>query len=105
MEKTLYKSKHDVMQFAASLLLVAMIPFCAQARDSHQSLNQMRQLVLAEKFSEAIPEYAKMIEDQANAKGYHKGVDGDLLAEYAYVLALCGMYDGALLNLDRALSI
>lgn len=105
MEKTIYKSKRGAMQFVASLLLVAMIPLCAQARDSHLSLNQVRQLVLAEKFSEAIPEYAWRIEDQANSMGYHKGVDGDLLAEYAYVLALSGMYDGALLNLDRALSI
>lgn len=105
MEKSIYKSKRGMMQFVASLLLVVVIPFCAQARDSQLSLNQMRQLVLAESFSEAIPEYARMIDDNAKAIGYHKGVDGDLLAEYAYVLALSGMYDGALINLDRALSI
>ena len=105
MEKTLYKSKHGVMQFAVSLILVAMMPFCTQARESHLSLNQMRQLVLAEKFSEVLPEYAWMVQDQERSIGYHKGVDGDLLAEYAYVLALSGMYDGALLNLDRALSV
>lgn len=105
MGKTIYIPKPDVLRFAAGLILVVMIPLCTQARDSHLSLNQVRQLVLAEKFSEAIPEYAWMVEDQANSIGHHKGVDGDLLAEYAYVLALSGMYDGALLNLDRAMAI
>ena len=58
------------------------------------SLHEPRNLILNGKISEAVPIYAQLVgKNNTNAA---------LLSEYAYALALNGVYDGALMNLDRA---
>jgi hypothetical protein len=58
------------------------------------SLNTPRNLILNGKFSEAIPISAQLVDKNKTNSG--------LLSEYAYALALGGIYEGALMNLDRA---
>jgi tetratricopeptide (TPR) repeat protein len=63
------------------------------ARSGTGSYEIARTLVLAENFSKALPLYARLLsKDSANVS---------LNAEYAYVLALDGIYDAALARLDR----
>ena len=57
-------------------------------------LNKPRNLILSGQISQAIQAYAQLIEKD--------GTNSTLLAEYAYALALNGIYEGALMNLDRA---
>jgi len=57
-------------------------------------LNEPRNLILSGQISQAIQSYAQLADkDNANSA---------LLSEYAYALALGGIYEGALMNLDRA---
>ena len=57
-------------------------------------LNKPRNLILSGQISQAIQAYAQLVEkDETNST---------LLEEYAYALALGGVYEGALMNLDRA---
>jgi len=57
-------------------------------------LNKPRTLILDGKIQQAIQIYAQLAnQDNANST---------VLLEYAYVLALGGVYDGALVNLDKA---
>lgn len=61
------------------------------------SLDRARSLVLAEEFNKAIMLYAELVaEDTLNSS---------LSAEFAYALALEGVYDGALARLDRVWSM
>lgn len=61
-----------------------------------------RDHVLSEDFDKAVIGYAQLIEDAQKQRTGTKGVDGDLIAEYAVALAFSGIYDGALMNIDRA---
>ena len=57
-------------------------------------LNEPRSLILAGQIPKAIQAYAQLVgKDETNSA---------LLSEYAYALALGGVYEGALMNLDRA---
>jgi tetratricopeptide (TPR) repeat protein len=57
-------------------------------------LNEPRNLILNGQISQAIQVYAQLAgKDETNSA---------LLSEYAYALALGGIYEGALMNLDRA---
>ena len=57
-------------------------------------LNKPHTLILAGQISQAIQAYSQLIDkDNTNSA---------LLSEYAYALALGGVYEGALMNLDRA---
>lgn len=58
--------------------------------------------LLEEQREQAILDYKMLITLAQEGRNAGKGVDGELLAEYAYALALNKMYDGALLNIDRA---
>ena len=60
---------------------------------SQLSLPKLRQLVLQNRISEAVSGYSQLVAKQA--------VNLELLAEYAYALALSGAYDCALMNLDN----
>jgi tetratricopeptide (TPR) repeat protein len=56
-------------------------------------LKETRNLVIQDKIDQAISGYANLVEKEpANTK---------LLSEYAYALALGGVFDGALMNLDK----
>ncbi|MCL2650085.1 MAG: hypothetical protein FWD60_03535 [Candidatus Azobacteroides sp.] len=57
-------------------------------------LNEPRSFILTGQISSAIQSYAQLVDkDDTNPA---------LLSEYAYALALGGVYEGALMNLDRA---
>ena len=62
----------------------------------------IRKQLLEEQLEVAIRGYKRLITLAQEGRNAGKGVDGDLLAEYAYALALNKIYDGALLNIDRA---
>jgi len=65
-----------------------------ESEDFTRLVNVPRTLILAGQIPHAIQEYAQLVnKNETNSA---------LLSEYAYVLALCGVYDGALMNLDRA---
>lgn len=59
-----------------------------------RSLKEPRNLILTGQIPQAIQRYSQLVnEDERNPA---------LLSEYAYTLALGGIYEGALMNLDRA---
>lgn len=66
------------------------------------NLQEARHDVLGERFEKAIRLYTEAIETEKSNRTTTKGVDGDLLAEYAYALALSHNFDYALTNIDRA---
>lgn len=57
------------------------------------SLENARMLLLTENISNAVVEYARLIASDSGSVS--------LNSEYAYALALCGVYDAALIRLDR----
>ena len=50
----------------------------------------------------AVTDYVKVLEQAQTSRNGGHGVNGDLLAEYAYALALHHDYEAALMNIDRA---
>ena len=68
----------------------------ARGKKNANATNQMnekgRNLILTGKINEAIASYAPLAQNSTNTT---------LIAEYAYALALAGIYDAALINLDR----
>lgn len=58
--------------------------------------------VVSGRFDEAVELYASEIRRQQENRDNDHGVDGEVLAEYAYALALCHNFDYALVNIDRA---
>lgn len=54
---------------------------------------------------EAILSYSHLLEQEKALRNGGRTVNGDYVAEYAYVLALSGLYDGALMNIDLARSL
>jgi tetratricopeptide (TPR) repeat protein len=60
---------------------------------SAASLENARMLLLTENISSAVVEYARLVAVDS--------VNVSLNSEYAYALALCGVYDAALIRLDR----
>lgn len=84
--------------------IIALL-FVATAMTSWASSSdrqQCREWILGGSFDEAVGGYAALIEAEKAARNETAGVDEDLLAEYAYALALAGYYDGAVVNMDRA---
>ena len=51
---------------------------------------------------QAVNKYAVAVTEAQERRNGGRGVDGDLLAEYAYALALHHDFEGALVNIDRA---
>lgn len=58
--------------------------------------------VLSGRFDDAVELYATEIKRQQENRDNDHGVDGEVLAEYAYALALCHNFDYSLVNIDRA---
>lgn len=83
------------------LIIICILCFCGYAQNK-DSLRNARYAVLEEKFEKAIHLYADAIETEKANRTTTLGVDGDLLAEYAYALALSHNFDYALTNIDRA---
>lgn len=88
-----------------SLLFVFPLLTKAEGTVPHLSLNKIHELVVQEQFDKAIYEYSRYIQNKLSIGSRTKGVEFNVMAEYAYVLALNGMYDGALTNLDRAIAL
>lgn len=88
-----------------SLLFVFPLLTKADGTVPHLSLNKIHELVVQEQFDKAIYEYSRYIQNKLSIGSRTKGVEFNVMAEYAYVLALNGMYDGALTNLDRAIAL
>lgn len=103
MKKTQRTYGKALRNFLVSLLLI--VPSVVIAGNDPLPIKSIREFVIQEKFSAAVSEYAVLIDDKIESIGRHKGAEYDLLAEYAYALALNGIYDGALMNLDRALAL
>ena len=59
-----------------------------------ESLPVARNFVINEQIAQAVTCYVQLVNEDAT--------NSALLAEYAYILALSGVYEGALMNLDRA---
>lgn len=55
--------------------------------------------------NDALSLYAKAVSYELDNRNSGKGVDGDLLAEYAYALALHRDFEAALIHLDRAYAL
>lgn len=60
-----------------------------------KKLDEARRNVCYEQFADAITKYAELVKSNDNKT---------VSEEYAYVLALSGCYDGAIMNLDKVLS-
>lgn len=80
------------------------IPYTSSAQwyGASISLKMCRDSVVAERFDAAIGGYASLIDRAQAERTGSKGTDPELIAEYAYALALGGAYDGALVSIDRA---
>lgn len=65
-------------------------------------LNETRTNIKADNINMAILSYIRFIEQSQTQRSAGSGVSGDILAEYAYVLALHHDFEAALMNIDRA---
>lgn len=84
-------------------VLTLCVALCAvMAHASSPDRRQCRDLILSGSFDEAVRGYAALVESARAARDEIAGVDEELLAEYAYSLALAGYFDGAVVNIDRA---
>ena len=61
-----------------------------------------RTLLKLGEINKAIESYSNAIRQNQSQRNAGQGVDGDLLAEYAYALALHHDFEAALMNIDRA---
>ena len=69
------------------------------------TLNEARQSVVAEDFSKALYIYSNIIEQQKKKRAQGYQVNNVVMAEYAYVLALTGAQEAAIVNLDLAMNL
>ena len=67
--------------------------------------SEARSAVLGGEFDKAILAYSNMISTQSAKRSQGKQVDPELVAEYAFVLALAGAQEAALINIDIALNL
>ena len=80
---------------SASGLLVGLIPL-------KSDISAIRNNITSGKLDSALERYAQLIDNAESQRNAGKGVDGDILAEYAYSLALHHDFEAALMNIDRA---
>lgn len=59
-------------------------------------------LLLADRIPEAVIAYSEAIDLARNDRTVGSGIDGDLIGEYAYALALNHDFEAALVNIDRS---
>ncbi|MBQ7042758.1 MAG: hypothetical protein IJN66_08660 [Muribaculaceae bacterium] len=65
-------------------------------------LQEARTALLNDSVQYSFKIYKEIIDNELQECNLGKGVDGDIVAEYAYALAVKKVYDGALINIDRA---
>lgn len=67
--------------------------------------SEARAAVIAGEFDEAIYAYSNIIAKQSAKRAQGKQVDPELVSEYAFVLALTGAQEAAIVNIDIALNL
>lgn len=84
------------------LLIIICLPIVSYGQPLKKAqkakLEEARNAVINERFTRAIELYAELAKEDASGKG----VKSDLMAEYAYVLALSHNFDFALAYIDKA---
>ncbi len=66
------------------------------------NLSDARSQLVKQQFQQSMALYSQMIRDAEAHRSASDGVSGDLLAEYAYALALHHDFEAAMMNIDRA---
>lgn len=66
------------------------------------AVKEAQEKLKLDKIGEAVALYSKAVEEEKQQRNGGKGVSGELLAEYAYALALHHDFEAALINIDRA---
>jgi tetratricopeptide (TPR) repeat protein len=84
---------HSIFAVFKVFILLMAIMILSPGRASAAVADQARALVITENIDDAAVAYAQLVAKDSN--------DAVLAAEFAYVLALEGMYDAALIRLDR----
>lgn len=89
------------------LLLILMLATVgtANAQVFDNSHEQARFNIKLGDIDKAVIFYAQCVDHAKAARNAGKGVSGELLAEYAYALALHHDFEAALINIDRALML
>lgn len=77
----------------------------SKPKDWKEVRNEARQAVLEEDFNKAISLYSQIIERQKASRQQGTQVDNEIMAEYAYVLALSGAQEAALVNIDLSINL
>lgn len=93
-----------IIFFLGLLLLLPSSAIYAEKRP-RVSINDARSAVIDRKIDKAIKIYSQLVSESTKSKSKYSYTDISLLSEYAYVLALGQVYEGALMNLDRALML
>lgn len=91
---------------------LCFLPVCAQTNSINfmtffmhkdaESTESSHSYLRQEKIKESITTLSAIIVQSQFQRNNGKGVDGDLLAEYAYALALHHDFEAALMSIDRA---
>ena len=66
------------------------------------NMEKARSNIKSDKIGLALEQYAQATHDAEKQRNAGQGVNGDILAEYAYTLALNHDFEAALMNVDRA---
>ena len=74
-------------------------------KDYSDNINEKRMLLMNGQIEQLLSFYSKIIQSELANRNAGKGVSGDLLAEYAYTLALHHDFEAALVNIDRARAV
>ncbi len=82
-----------------------LFPVLNFAQTQHMTREMCRDSVLAENFDAAIKGYSRLIQTEKENRTRKRGVEADLVAEYAYALALDSITDRALATIDLARSM
>lgn len=102
------KSKKIFLVFALSVIV--LVPMNAQLMNVHLTggvrksnlANEAQAALKEENLTKSLASYSKAVEQMQSQRSNGKGIDGDILSEYAYALALHHDFEAALMNIDRA---
>ena len=87
-------------------LLICMIePHIMFAQNTGQIIQEAHVILKQGNIEKAVARYSEILEYMQLQRNGGKGVNGELLAEYAYALALHHDFDAALMNIDRARTV
>lgn len=87
------------------LLMLTMAVGTACAQGSDYLLYQAQKCIKGGDIGNAVTYYGQCVDKAKESRNAGKGVKGELLAEYAYALALHHDFEAALINIDRALML